>query len=73
MCVGVVLVSHPETSGVGEWVLAFGLFGFAGGFTNWLAVKMLFDQVCLWSWGIDALVVSFFFCVICSRLCLDFV
>ena len=33
--------------GVGgsEWVLAVGLFGFAGGATNWLAVKMLFDRV----------------------------
>ena len=28
-----------------EWVLAVGLFGFAGGTTNWLAVKMLFDRV----------------------------
>ncbi len=27
------------------WVLAAGLFGFAGGITNWLAVKMLFDRV----------------------------
>ena len=29
----------------GPWVLAAGLFGFAGGITNWLAVKMLFDRV----------------------------
>ena len=28
-----------------EWVLAAGLFGLAGGITNWLAVKMLFDKV----------------------------
>lgn len=27
------------------WLLAVGLFGFAGGITNWLAVKMLFDRV----------------------------
>jgi len=27
------------------WVLAAGVFGFAGGITNWLAVKMLFDRV----------------------------
>ena len=27
------------------WLLAVGLFGFAGGVTNWLAVKMLFDRV----------------------------
>lgn len=34
-------------AGVGgsEWVLAVGLFGLAGGATNWLAVKMLFDRV----------------------------
>jgi uncharacterized membrane protein YheB (UPF0754 family) len=28
-----------------SWALATGLFGFAGGMTNWLAVKMLFDRV----------------------------
>ena len=28
-----------------DWILAAGLFGFAGGVTNWLAVKMLFDRV----------------------------
>ena len=26
-------------------MLAFGLFGFAGGVTNWLAITMLFDEV----------------------------
>lgn len=38
----------PETFGqaVARWVLAAGLFGFAGGITNWLAIKMLFDRVC---------------------------
>lgn len=37
-----------ETSGqaFARWVLAAGLFGFAGGITNWLAIKMLFDRVC---------------------------
>ena len=30
---------------LGPWLLAAGLFGFAGGITNWLAVKMLFDRV----------------------------
>lgn len=30
---------------VGDYVLALGLFGFAGGTTNWLAVKMLFDRI----------------------------
>jgi len=29
----------------GRYILAFGLFGFAGGVTNWLAIKMLFDEV----------------------------
>jgi len=28
-----------------RYVLSFGLFAFAGGITNWLAVKMLFDKV----------------------------
>jgi hypothetical protein len=30
---------------VGKYFLAFGLFGFAGGVTNWLAVKMLFEDM----------------------------
>ncbi len=34
-----------ETTSWGSWILAAGLFGFAGGITNWLAVKMLFDRV----------------------------
>eukprot|EP00003_Mantamonas_plastica_P030021 TRINITY_DN726_c2_g1_i3.p1 TRINITY_DN726_c2_g1~~TRINITY_DN726_c2_g1_i3.p1 ORF type:complete len:357 (-),score=105.64 TRINITY_DN726_c2_g1_i3:74-1144(-) len=28
-----------------DYILAAGLFGFSGGITNWLAVKMLFDKV----------------------------
>ena len=28
-----------------QYILAFGLFGFAGGITNWLAIKMLFDKI----------------------------
>ena len=28
-----------------DYGLAFGLFGFAGGVTNWLAVTMLFDKI----------------------------
>jgi len=31
--------------GAAKWTLAAGLFGFAGGITNWLAIKMLFDRV----------------------------
>eukprot|EP00753_Platysulcus_tardus_P020543 PLAT8199.1.p1 GENE.PLAT8199.1~~PLAT8199.1.p1 ORF type:complete len:293 (+),score=133.02 PLAT8199.1:46-924(+) len=34
-----------ECGWLADYVLSFGLFGFAGGFTNWLAVKMLFDRV----------------------------
>ena len=34
------------TQSVAKWTLAAGLFGFAGGITNWLAIKMLFDSVC---------------------------
>ena len=30
---------------LGPWIMAVGVFGFAGGITNWLAVKMLFDRV----------------------------
>ena len=37
--------SQIQVGQVGPWVLAAGLFGFAGGITNWLAVKMLFDRV----------------------------
>jgi len=32
--------------GAAKWLLAAGLFGFAGGITNWLAIQMLFDSVC---------------------------
>ena len=35
----------PSWMAWSSWVLAAGLFGFAGGITNWLAVKMLFDRV----------------------------
>lgn len=28
-----------------RYILAFGLFGFAGGVTNWLAITMLFEEV----------------------------
>jgi hypothetical protein len=37
----------PTTKGTefSKYVLSFGLFGFSGGITNWLAVKMLFDKI----------------------------
>ena len=50
MMLGILLkaTATPDTAGFAfsRWVLAAGLFGFAGGITNWLAVKMLFDRVC---------------------------
>lgn len=46
MLVGIVLTEGSLTRNLTyEYVLAFGLFGFAGGATNWLAVKMLFDRI----------------------------
>lgn len=39
------VVLPPGVLEAGPWVLAVGIFGFAGGVTNWLAVKMLFDRV----------------------------
>ncbi len=39
------LVGRGQSAPGSEWLLAAGLFGFAGGLTNWLAVKMLFDRV----------------------------
>lgn len=45
MIVGIVLqVIYGNTLAV-SYILGFGLFGFAGGVTNWLAVKMLFDRI----------------------------
>ena len=35
----------PALETAAPWLLAAGVFGFAGGITNWLAVKMLFDRV----------------------------
>jgi len=35
----------PWLADLGPWIMAAGVFGFAGGITNWLAVKMLFDRV----------------------------
>mmetsp|Transcript_25495 Transcript_25495/g.33311 ORF Transcript_25495/g.33311 Transcript_25495/m.33311 type:complete len:328 (+) Transcript_25495:184-1167(+) len=30
---------------LGKYILSIGLFGFAGGITNWLAIKMLFEKI----------------------------
>jgi hypothetical protein len=51
MIIGIIMVVAADASGnknryvIGDYVLAFGLFGFAGGITNWLAIKMLFDKI----------------------------
>ena len=44
-CLLVVGLAASSQTAWSSWVLAAGLFGFAGGITNWLAVKMLFDRV----------------------------
>ena len=44
-CLLVVGLAASSQMAWSSWVLAAGLFGFAGGITNWLAVKMLFDRV----------------------------
>jgi len=45
MIIGFILVFSLPKFLFGEFVLQFGLFGFSGGFTNWLAIKMLFDKI----------------------------
>lgn len=45
MVIGILLHSKYSDSTFVKYFLAFGLFGFAGGITNWLAVKMLFDKI----------------------------
>ena len=46
LVLGVILRASLGSRNAGAgFILAFGLFGFAGGVTNWLAVKMLFDRI----------------------------
>ena len=45
MVLGLVFSLTGADREVTKYTLAFGLFGFAGGVTNWLAVKMLFDRI----------------------------
>jgi hypothetical protein len=45
MCMGIILHSATDGSLGSKYVLSFGLFSFAGGITNWLAIKMLFDKI----------------------------
>uniref|UniRef100_A0A6A7G7S2 DUF445 domain-containing protein n=1 Tax=Hirondellea gigas TaxID=1518452 RepID=A0A6A7G7S2_9CRUS len=45
MVIGLIMkLAHAEELAV-RYVLSVGLFGFAGGVTNWIAVKMLFDKI----------------------------
>jgi len=45
MIIGIIWQIANPKSIFGQFVLSFGLFAFSGGFTNWLAIKMLFDKV----------------------------
>ena len=45
MIIGIAGFESNRCSTAWAFVMSFGLFGFAGGFTNWLAIKMLFDQI----------------------------
>ena len=45
LVIALVLYSSNPNVVAFHYLLSFGLFGFAGGFTNWLAVKMLFDKI----------------------------
>eukprot|EP00002_Diphylleia_rotans_P023370 TRINITY_DN4598_c0_g1_i1.p1 TRINITY_DN4598_c0_g1~~TRINITY_DN4598_c0_g1_i1.p1 ORF type:complete len:295 (+),score=77.82 TRINITY_DN4598_c0_g1_i1:53-937(+) len=44
MVLGFIIKNNADET-TGEYILAVGLFGFSGGITNWLAVKMLFDKI----------------------------
>eukprot|EP00033_Pygsuia_biforma_P000927 GCRY01001067.1.p2 GENE.GCRY01001067.1~~GCRY01001067.1.p2 ORF type:complete len:335 (-),score=40.31 GCRY01001067.1:1387-2391(-) len=44
MVFGIVFTSIYDYK-IFDFILAGGLFGFAGGVTNWLAIKMLFDRI----------------------------
>ena len=45
MLLGIVLYNIAPEVTVLKYLLSFGLFSFAGGITNWLAIKMLFDRI----------------------------
>lgn len=45
MVIGRLLLLAAPSSIALQMLYQFGLFGFAGGITNWLAIKMLFDKV----------------------------
>jgi len=58
LILGVILTYATDKNNEGvqtlaRYILSLGLFAFAGGITNWLAVKMLFDQIwCLYGSGV---------------------
>jgi len=43
--IGCIVVFDGNSPTAGQYILSVGLFGFAGGITNWLAVTMLFQRV----------------------------
>lgn len=45
MVIGLIVVFDDSNPKLGQYLMSFGLFGFAGGFTNWLAVTMLFVRI----------------------------
>eukprot|EP00004_Rigifila_ramosa_P002908 TRINITY_DN12971_c0_g1_i1.p2 TRINITY_DN12971_c0_g1~~TRINITY_DN12971_c0_g1_i1.p2 ORF type:complete len:294 (-),score=80.97 TRINITY_DN12971_c0_g1_i1:48-929(-) len=45
LVLGILLVWWTKSSLASRYILEFGLFGFAGGITNWLAVEMLFEKI----------------------------
>lgn len=45
MIIGLIMNWTIGDGDATRYVLSIGLFGFSGGITNWLAVKMLFDRV----------------------------
>lgn len=46
MVIGLAVELNDSTKGTASrYLLSFGLFGFAGGITNWIAITMLFDEI----------------------------
>jgi len=45
MLIGIILTRLAPEAIIGQFIFNFGLFGFSGGITNWLAIRMLFDRI----------------------------
>jgi len=45
MALGLALLKLYPDFTAWRFIMSFGLFAFSGGFTNWLAIKMLFDKI----------------------------